>query len=81
MWGVLLAMNIAALAVGLIGFLIACRNWSATRHEQGGSSQHLIERGEGRTRFLAMCGILVAAGFVTATAFTSVTLVFSPICR
>lgn len=81
MWGVLLAMNIAALAVGLIGFFIAYRNWCATRYEQGGGSQHLIERGEGRTRFLAMCGILVAAGFVTATAFTSVTLVFSPICR
>lgn len=81
MWGALLAMNITALAVGVLGFLIAHRNWSATRLEQEGDSQQLIERGEGRTRFLAMCGLLVAAGFVTATAFTSVTLVFSPICR
>jgi hypothetical protein len=80
-WEVLLVMNIAALLVGLLGILLAYRNWSATRHEHGGDSQFLIERGEGRTRFLAMCGLFVGACFVVATAFASVTLVLSPLCR
>ena len=81
MWELLLGINIGALAVGLLGVFIAYGNWRATRHELGGDSQHLIEGGEGRTRFLAMGGILVAVGFVTATAFTTVALVLAPICR
>ena len=77
----LLALNIAALLVGVVGIAIAYQSWAATRREFGGRSQELIERGEGRTRFLAMCGLLVGAGFVVATAFTSVTLSLSPLCR
>jgi hypothetical protein len=81
LWDLLLGINGVALGVGVLGILIAYRNWSATRRETGGDSEHLIERGEGRTRFIAMCGLLLGAGFVVATAFTSVTLLLSPLCR
>lgn len=81
LWDLLLGINGVALGVGVLGIVIAYRNWSATRRETGGDSAHLIERGEGRTRFLAMCGLLLGAGFVIATVFTSVTLLLSPLCR
>jgi hypothetical protein len=81
LWDLLLGINGVALGVGVLGILIAYRNWSATRWEMGGDSEHLIERGEGRTRFLAMCGLLLGGGFVIATVFTSVTLLLSPLCR
>jgi hypothetical protein len=41
----------------------------------------LIERGEGRTRFLAMCGLMLSIGFFVAITFTSITLLLSPVCR
>jgi hypothetical protein len=81
LWDLLLWINGAALVVGVLGISIAYRNWCATRRETGGDPEHLIERGEGRTRFLAMCGLLLGAGFVVATVFTSVTLLLSPLCR
>jgi hypothetical protein len=77
----LLTINGAALLIGILGFSIAYRNWCATRRETGGGPAQLIERGEGRTRFLAMCGIFVGAGFVVATLFTSLSLLLSPLCR
>jgi hypothetical protein len=81
LWDVLLTINGAALVVGVLGISIAYRNWGATRRETGEDPKLLLERGEGRTRFLAMCGLLVGSGFVIATLFTSVTLFISPVCR
>jgi hypothetical protein len=81
LWSMLLTINGVALLLGLLGILIAYRNWRATRRETGGNHVVLIERGDGRTRFLAMCGLLVSGGFVVATLFTSVTLFISPLCR
>lgn len=81
LWPWLLAINAAALVVGVLGILFAYRNWRATRGETGGNSQHLIERGEGRTRFLAMWGLLLGSGFIVATLFSSATLLISPLCR
>lgn len=81
LWDLLLGMNGAALVVTVLGITLACKNWRATRRESGGDTRHLMERGEGRTRFLAMCGLLLGAGFTVATVFTSVTLLLSPRCR
>ena len=81
LWALLLTINAAALVTGILGILIAYRDWCATRSETGSDPEQLIERGEGRTRFLAMCGLLVGAGFVVATSFTSVALFLSPLCR
>jgi hypothetical protein len=81
LWDLLLAINGVALVIGVLGISIAYRNWSVTRRETGGDPKLLIERGEGRTRFLSMCGLMLGTGFVIATLFTSVTLFLSPLCR
>jgi hypothetical protein len=77
----LLGINFAALLIEALALIIAYRSWAATRHEQGGTPQHLIERGEGRTRFLAMWGILVSGAFIIATLFSTTALMLSPVCR
>lgn len=78
---ILIALNVTALIIAVLGGAIAYRNWRATREEQGGGSEHLVEIGEGRTRFLAMCGILSSLGFLIATVFTSSAIVLAPLCR
>lgn len=75
------ALNLGALAIAVLSFALAWRSWSLTRRERGGDSGRLIEVGEGRTRFLAMCGMLVGAGFVVAILFSSASLLLSPLCR
>ena len=81
MWDLLLVLNVAALVIGVIAISVAYRNWNATRAETDGDSRNLIERGEGRTRFVAMWGLLLGSGFVLATVFSSVALLISPLCR
>ena len=70
-----------ALAIALAAALIAYRNWSSTQGEHGGGSQRLVEVGEGRTRFLSMCGILTSLGFALAIIFTSCIILLVPLCR
>ncbi len=81
MWDLLLILNVAAIVIGVIAISVAYRNWNTTRGETDGDSQNLIERGEGRTRFIAMWGLLLGSGFVLATVFSSVALLISPQCR
>jgi hypothetical protein len=78
---ILLTISVAAFAMCLVSASSAYRNWLATRQEQGGDSAELIERGEGRTRFLAISGVLVGATFALATAFSAVSIMLSPLCR
>lgn len=77
----LLTVNGAALLIAILGASLAYRNWCATQRETGSDVTQLIQCGEGRTRFLAMCGMLLGAGFLVATLFTSVALLLSPLCR
>jgi hypothetical protein len=61
------------------GFL-ARHAWRASRSEHRGASQHLLDIGEGRTRFLAMSGLMMSAGLFTLLVFTSLTLLLVPAC-
>jgi hypothetical protein len=69
MWIILLLSDIVTIAVGLTGGSLAWRAWRGTRHEQEGGQHHLLEAGEGRTRFLALCGMLASFGFAVAILF------------
>lgn len=78
---ILLTISVAAFVLCLMSAASAYRNWLATRQEQGGDRAEIIERGEGRTRFLAISGVLVGATFAVATAFSAVSILLSPLCR
>ena len=78
LWGALLAIDAVALAIALLGTLTAFRGWSASRAE---ASHHPLEVGEGRTRFLAICGMIASMGFLAAIAIDVVALFMVPLCR
>ncbi len=78
-WG-LLAINIVAILAAAAGAAVASRSWLATRHEHPGHTGHVLETGVGRSRFLALLGILTSVGFLVAVAFDTVVLFVVPLC-
>jgi hypothetical protein len=76
LWGI----DVVAIAIGIAAGLVAWRSWHRTRHEAQGSAHSLIDAGEGRTRFLALCGLFASGGFVLALAFATVGLLVVPAC-
>ncbi len=79
-WGGLLAINLVAVAVTVAAAWISFRDWHTTRGEHPGHSPHALDAGEGRTRFLALVGIMTALGFVAAIVFDTVALLAVPQC-
>jgi hypothetical protein len=79
-WYGLLAINIAALCAALICAFTSYKSWTATQTEQAGTSTDLVEIGEGRTRFIALSGVIVGIGFFAAILFDSVVLFTVPPC-
>jgi hypothetical protein len=76
LWGI----DVVAIAIGIAAGLVAWRTWQRTQQEAGGGAHTLIDAGEGRTRFLALCGVLASAGFLLALVFASVGLIVVPAC-
>jgi hypothetical protein len=68
----LVILNVVCLVIALAGAAISWRNWRKVRGEKSGGARRLLETGEGRTRFLATCGILAGLGFALAIAFNTV---------
>lgn len=79
-WPAMVALLIACVVVALAAFAVSYRSIARTRDEAGGDQQHLMEVGSGRTRFLALWGLLLGAGFALATALTAVAFVVLPRC-
>jgi hypothetical protein len=77
---VMLVINVIALVIALASMVVAWRTWRATRDEHQGRSGHLLEVGEGRSRFLAACGLMSGIGFFAATIFNTVMLIWVPQC-
>ena len=77
---VLFTVSAAAFAIALSGGAVAWNAWRQTRSERLGSAHHLMETGDGRTRFMAMCGMLTSTVFVIALAFGTTALYVVPLC-
>jgi hypothetical protein len=77
---VLLALNLLAIVTAAAATMVARRIWHRTKEEHGGSTQHLLTVGEGRTRFLAMCGQLAGLGFLIAILFDTIAIYMVPRC-
>jgi hypothetical protein len=71
-----LGTGAAALAVALLAGGSAWRSWRATRHER----EALLEAGEGRTRFMALAGMLLSAVFVLGIVMNVVPLLLLRPC-
>ena len=75
-----LAFYVLTLAVCASGFVVSWRNWAKTGEESEGHAHHLIEAGEGRTRYLGIIGMSFAALFFIATALGLMIYIFEPLC-
>ena len=73
--GIVMTVSIAALIVCIVAGAVAVRSWNRTRHEHqvssGAGEKHsnaaaLLETGEGRTRFLALSGVMASVVFTIA---------------
>ena len=78
-WG-LLVVNLAALALSGAAAFLSWRSCRATRQVYLGRGVALLEVGEGRTRFLAICGLMSAFGFATAILFNLFAVLTVPPC-
>lgn len=76
-WGLLLLMSLIAIIVAIAATLVSWRSWRRTCDEKPGS----VHSGDGRTRFMAMCGLLCSGLFMIALLFTLAAIVLVPVCR
>lgn len=76
----LLAVNLACLLLPVLGLVTALKSWRRTRYEKAGGAGTLLEIGEGRTRFLASCGMMSCLGFGLAVLFNTASALAAPAC-
>jgi hypothetical protein len=79
-WPTMVALLIASVVIAVAAFLAAYRNFQRTRGEGYGDHAHLVEVGTGRTRFLALWGMVLGAGFAAATVLDAVAFLVLPRC-
>jgi hypothetical protein len=77
----LLTLNLVAIAVCIVSALIAWRAYRLTGEERPGSAHHLLESGDGRTRFLAFAGVMTSVLFIVAVAFETVEIFMVSPCH
>lgn len=65
----LTALNLTCFTVAILAAAVSWRHWRRTRGETDGDAESSISIGEGRTRFMSLCGILTGAGFAFAILF------------
>ena len=74
-----IVISVVTFAVALAGTWVAYNSWKNSRHEKHGSGHTLVEIGEGRTRFLAMTGLITSSGFAIAFIFMFSQLFVAPL--
>jgi hypothetical protein len=78
-WVFALAIDLATLLLIASGALVAYRNWRVTGPPEG-HHHHLVEKGEGRTRYLSICAMGFAFFCFAVTLTKTVALFFFPLC-
>lgn len=68
----LVISTVVALIVAVVAGYLGYRAWRHTQEEASGGHRHLIEVGEGRTRFLASWGLWIGALFAVAIIFDAI---------
>lgn len=66
--------------VALAGCALAWANWTATRSDAEVAPHRMLQTGDGRARFMSLCGILVSGLFAIALVFTSAGVLWVPDC-
>jgi hypothetical protein len=78
-WPLILAFHLLSLVLIASGIAVAYRNWRITGPPQG-HYHHLIEKGEGRTRYLGIIGMGFGAMFFLILAGMTIGTGMVPTC-
>jgi hypothetical protein len=76
----LVSSGAIAMVIALIGAYVSYRSWRTTREEREGSHHHLMEVGEGRTRFFAFAGMFTSLIFALVIFCDTVGVLLVPAC-
>jgi hypothetical protein len=79
-WSAIVAVSVIATSVSLTAFAVSRRTYKRVQGEGHGSHQHLLDVGSGRTRFLALWGMVFGAAFAVGSAITLVAFFVLPRC-
>ena len=79
-WPLILVLDIITLLLIASAFWVSYQGWARTGNEAEGHHHHLIEKGEGRTRFLGITGMAFAVMFFFITLTDTIALAFVPLC-
>ena len=69
-----------AVVIGIAAGLVAFANWRRSRDEKPGDAHQLLGSGDGRTRFMAMAGMMTSLLFLIGIALAALNLVAVPPC-
>ncbi len=79
-WPLTLACHVITLAVCVAAGAVSYTNWATTGQETDGHLHHLMEKGEGRTRYLSLIGICFSGLFFGATFVSILIFALEPLC-
>ncbi|HWW64934.1 MAG TPA: hypothetical protein VNZ43_09255 [Sphingomonadaceae bacterium] len=79
-WPAMIVVLVAGVLVAFAAFLVSWRVFRRTREEAGGGEHELLEVGTGRSRFLALWGMILGGSFTIATALDAVAFILLPRC-
>ncbi|HVW73170.1 MAG TPA: hypothetical protein VHC39_06000 [Rhizomicrobium sp.] len=77
---VLIVFDGIALAAAVAGGAISLAAWRRSRDEGEGGIAHTLHVAQGRTRFLALWGMLSSLWFFFAILFNTIASVLAPLC-
>ncbi|MEO7010610.1 MAG: hypothetical protein ABI156_15785 [Caldimonas sp.] len=73
-------IEVAAIVISTAAGLVAFTNWRRSRGERPGGASELVGNGDGRTRFMAMAGMMVSGLFLLANVITLLYIVWVAPC-
>jgi hypothetical protein len=76
LWGVSLLLWLLLLC----GCAIAWSNWNATSVQSSLGADRVVQAGDGRRRFMALCGVIVSGLFAVVLLFTGIGILWVPSC-
>jgi hypothetical protein len=79
-WQAMVALMVVAVAASLVSLVLSWGAFKRTALEVGRDQGDLMETGSGRTRFLALWGMVLGGSFAVATAVTAVAFITLPRC-
>ena len=77
---VVVVVGIGALLIAIAAWFVGWGAWRSTSNEHEGSHHALLEVGEGRTRFMAISGLIVSSIFILAVLLNTISFLFTAPC-